>query len=66
MNRYSLNQEDFDTIIELRKFHCHSNHLDGIQPAFKTKLIKAYKQNEQYWYVFYNDFTTICPPSWSK
>lgn len=47
MNEYSLNQEDFDTIVELSKFQGHPDALDGIQPAIKAALTKAYKQNEQ-------------------
>lgn len=47
MNEYSLNQEDFDTIVELSKFQGHPGALDGIQPAIKAALTKAYKQNEQ-------------------
>lgn len=46
MNEYSLNQEDFDTIVELSKFQDHPDPLDGIQPAVKSALTKAYKQNE--------------------
>lgn len=45
MNEYSLNQEDFDTIVELSKFQGHPDPLDGIQPAVKAALTKAYKQN---------------------
>jgi replication factor C subunit 1 len=47
MNEYSLNQEDFDTIVELSKFQGHPDPLDGIQPAVKAALTKAYKQNEK-------------------
>ncbi|XXG69159.1 hypothetical protein AAC387_Pa06g2095 [Persea americana] len=44
MDAYSLSQEDFDTIVELSKFQGHPNPLDGIQPAVKAALTKAYKQ----------------------
>ncbi|WJX43916.1 replication factor C subunit 1 [Trifolium repens] len=44
MNTYSISQEDFDTIVELSKFKGHANPLDGIQPAVKSALTKAYKE----------------------
>ncbi|XP_068650919.1 replication factor C subunit 1 isoform X2 [Aristolochia californica] len=44
MDAYSLSQEDFDTIVELSKFQGRPNPLDGIQPAVKAALTKAYKQ----------------------
>ncbi|XP_077245326.1 replication factor C1 [Tasmannia lanceolata] len=44
MDTYSISQEDFDTIVELSKFKGHPNPLDGIQPAVKAALTKAYKQ----------------------
>ncbi|KAJ6852365.1 replication factor C subunit 1 isoform X2 [Iris pallida] len=44
MDAYSLSQEDFDTIVELSKFQGHLNPMDGIQPAVKAALTKAYKQ----------------------
>ncbi|GMH01818.1 hypothetical protein Nepgr_003657 [Nepenthes gracilis] len=43
MDVYSINQEDFDTIVDLSKFKGRSNPLDGIQPAVKAALTKAYK-----------------------
>ncbi|PIA54206.1 hypothetical protein AQUCO_00900631v1 [Aquilegia coerulea] len=43
MDTYSISQEDFDTIVELSKFQGHPNPLDGIQPAIKAALTKAYK-----------------------
>ncbi|XP_058084970.1 replication factor C subunit 1 [Magnolia sinica] len=44
MDAYSLSQEDFDTIVELSKFKGQPNPLEGIQPAVKAALTKAYKQ----------------------
>ncbi|XP_062197215.1 replication factor C subunit 1-like [Phragmites australis] len=44
MDTYSLSQEDFDTIVEVSKFKGHPNPMDGIQPAVKSALTKAYKQ----------------------
>ncbi|XP_020234194.1 replication factor C subunit 1 isoform X2 [Cajanus cajan] len=44
MDKYSISQEDFDTIVELSKFKGHPNPLDGIQPAVKSALTKAYKE----------------------
>ncbi|KAJ7519359.1 hypothetical protein O6H91_20G035600 [Diphasiastrum complanatum] len=47
MDEYSLTQDDFDTILDITKFQGHANLLDGVQPATKTALTKAYKQREQ-------------------
>ncbi|KAL2346835.1 hypothetical protein Fmac_000835 [Flemingia macrophylla] len=44
MDTYSVSQEDFDTIVELSKFKGHPNPLDGIQPAVKSALTKAHKE----------------------
>ncbi|KAK6926491.1 DNA replication factor RFC1, C-terminal [Dillenia turbinata] len=44
MDIYSISQEDFDTIVELSKFQGKPDPLDGIQPAVKAALTKAYKQ----------------------
>ncbi|XP_051200769.1 replication factor C subunit 1 [Lolium perenne] len=44
MDTYCLTQEDFDTLVELSKFKGHPNPMDGIQPAVKSALTKAYKQ----------------------
>ncbi|OVA07201.1 BRCT domain [Macleaya cordata] len=44
MDAYSISQEDFDTIVELSKFQRHPNPLEGVQPAVKAALTKAYKQ----------------------
>ncbi|XP_012572832.1 replication factor C subunit 1 isoform X2 [Cicer arietinum] len=47
MNTYSISQEDFDTIVELSKFKGHPNPLDGILPAVKSALTKAYKEQSK-------------------
>ncbi|CAM0906628.1 unnamed protein product [Alopecurus aequalis] len=44
MDTYCLSQEDFDTLVEVSKFKGHPNPMDGIQPAVKSALTKAYKQ----------------------
>uniref|UniRef100_A0A5B7ACB2 Replication factor C subunit 1 n=1 Tax=Davidia involucrata TaxID=16924 RepID=A0A5B7ACB2_DAVIN len=44
MDFYSISQEDFDTIVELSKFQGHPNPMDGIQPAVKAALTKAYNK----------------------
>ncbi|KAI3939095.1 hypothetical protein MKX01_001963 [Papaver californicum] len=44
MDAYSISQEDYDSIMELSQFKKHPNPLEGIQPAFKAALTKAYKQ----------------------
>ncbi|XP_025643191.1 LOW QUALITY PROTEIN: replication factor C subunit 1-like [Arachis hypogaea] len=47
MNTYSISQEDFDTIVELSKFKGHPNPLEGVQPAVKSALTKAYKEQSK-------------------
>ncbi|XP_062171503.1 replication factor C subunit 1 isoform X2 [Alnus glutinosa] len=47
MNIYSISQEDFDTIVELSKFQGHQNPLEGIQPAVKAALTRAYKEGSK-------------------
>ncbi|XP_022957868.1 replication factor C subunit 1 isoform X1 [Cucurbita moschata] len=44
MSLYSINQEDFDTVMELSKFQGRKNPLDGVAPAVKAALTKAYKE----------------------
>ncbi|KAI5667092.1 hypothetical protein M9H77_16945 [Catharanthus roseus] len=44
MDSYSISQDDFDTIVEISKFQGHPNPLDGIQPAVKAALTKAYNK----------------------
>ncbi|XP_027104985.2 replication factor C subunit 1 isoform X1 [Coffea arabica] len=43
MDSYSISQEDFDTILEISKFKGHPSPMDGVQPAVKAALTKAYK-----------------------
>lgn len=59
MDTYSLSQEDFDTIVELSKFQGHQNPLDGIQPAVKAALTKAYKQGSNSRVVRAADLITV-------
>ncbi|KAH7653030.1 replication factor C subunit 1 protein [Dioscorea alata] len=59
MDAYSLSQEDFDTIVELSKFQGHPNPMDGIQPAVKAALTKAYKQGSSTRHVRVADLITL-------
>lgn len=59
MNTYSISQDDFDTIVELSKFQGHPNPLDGIQPAVKAALTKAYKEGSKTRMVRAADFVTF-------
>ncbi|XP_031498446.1 replication factor C subunit 1 isoform X2 [Nymphaea colorata] len=59
MDAYSMSQEDFDTIVELSKFQGHPNPLDGIQPAVKSALTKAYKQGSSSRIVRVADLITL-------
>ncbi|GAB4840173.1 replication factor C subunit 1 [Ancistrocladus abbreviatus] len=45
MERYSITQEDFDTIVELSKYKGHGSALDSLQPAVKAALTRAYKES---------------------
>ncbi|XP_010248015.1 PREDICTED: replication factor C subunit 1 isoform X2 [Nelumbo nucifera] len=59
MDAYSINQDDFDTIVELSKFQGHRNPLDGIPPAVKAALTKAYKQGSSLRVVRSADLITL-------
>ncbi|KAM0937086.1 putative BRCT domain, AAA+ ATPase domain, ATPase, AAA-type, core, replication factor C subunit 1 [Dioscorea sansibarensis] len=59
MDAYSLSQEDFDTIVELSKFQGHPNPMDGVQPAVKAALTKAYKQGSSTRHVRVADLITL-------
>ncbi|CAN4084390.1 unnamed protein product [Withania somnifera] len=47
MDSYSISQDDFDNIVEISKFKGHPNLLDGVQPAVKTALTKAYNKGSK-------------------
>lgn len=47
MDSYSISQEDFDNIVEISKFKGHPNLLDGVQPAVKAALTKAYNKGSK-------------------
>lgn len=59
MDSYAINQEDFDSIVELSKFRGHPNPMDGIQPAVKSALTKAYNQGSKLRVVRSADLITI-------
>ncbi|KNA12520.1 hypothetical protein SOVF_124880 [Spinacia oleracea] len=44
MDAYSLSMEDYDTLMELSKFQGRTTPSDGILPAVKGALTKAYKE----------------------
>ncbi|CAA6667946.1 unnamed protein product [Spirodela intermedia] len=44
MDAYSLSQEDFDSILELSRFQGHPSAMDGVPPAVKAALTRAYKE----------------------
>ncbi|VFR03000.1 unnamed protein product [Cuscuta campestris] len=44
MDSYSITQDDFDSIVEISKFQGHSNPMEGIQPAVKAALTRAYNK----------------------
>lgn len=47
MDSYSISQEDFDNIVEISKFKGQPNLLDGVQPAVKAALTKAYNKGSK-------------------
>lgn len=47
MDSYSISQDDFDNIVEISKFKGHPNLLDGVQPAVKAALTKAYNKGSK-------------------
>ncbi|OMO94457.1 hypothetical protein COLO4_16322 [Corchorus olitorius] len=59
MNTYSISQEDFDTIVELSKFQGHPNPLEGIPPAVKAALTKAYNEGSKRRMVRAADLVTL-------
>ncbi|GMI73294.1 replication factor C1, replication factor C 1 [Hibiscus trionum] len=59
MNAYSISQEDFDTIVELSKFQGHPNPMEGIPPAVKAALTKAYNGGSKTRIVRAADLVTI-------
>ncbi|XP_047321148.1 LOW QUALITY PROTEIN: replication factor C subunit 1-like [Impatiens glandulifera] len=44
MDVYSLSMDDFDGIVDMSKFQSHPNPLDGIPPAVKSALTRAYNK----------------------
>ncbi|XP_057480701.1 replication factor C subunit 1-like [Actinidia eriantha] len=44
MDFYSISQEDFDTVVEISKFKGYPNPFDGVLPAVKTALTRAYNK----------------------
>lgn len=59
LDTYSMSMEDFDTIIEVSKFQGRSDPLDGIPPAVKGALTKAYKQGSSLRVVRAADMITL-------
>ncbi|KAH7834550.1 hypothetical protein Vadar_017316 [Vaccinium darrowii] len=47
MDFYSLSQEDFVSIVEMSKFKGQPNLQDGIQPAIKAALTKAFNKGSK-------------------
>ncbi|KAL8057920.1 hypothetical protein ABFX02_04G215200 [Erythranthe guttata] len=59
MDSYSISMEDYDTIVEMSKFKGHPNPLDGIQPAVKSALTRAYNKGSSLRVVRAADLVTI-------
>ncbi|KZV38292.1 replication factor C subunit 1 [Dorcoceras hygrometricum] len=59
MDLYSNNMEDLDTIVELSKFKGQPNPLDGIQPAVKAALTRAYNKGNSSRLIKTADFITL-------
>ncbi|GMN58993.1 hypothetical protein TIFTF001_028063 [Ficus carica] len=59
MNTYSINQDDFDTIVELSKFKGCPDPLGGIPSAVKAALTRAYKEGSKSRMVRAADFVSL-------
>ncbi|KAK8504249.1 hypothetical protein V6N13_062601 [Hibiscus sabdariffa] len=59
MNVYSISQEDFDTLVGLSKFQGHPNPMEGIPPAVKAALTKAYNEGSKTRMIRAADLVTI-------
>lgn len=66
MEEYSLTQEDFDSILDLSKFEGQHSLMEGVQPAVKSALTKAYKQWEKDHRVKSADLLPVFTPSGPK
>ncbi|KAK4756005.1 hypothetical protein SAY87_009762 [Trapa incisa] len=62
MNAYSMNQEDFETVIELSKFKGRPNPLEGVPPATKAALTRAYNESSKFRMVRAADLVTLPGP----
>lgn len=47
MDAYSINQDDYDSVMEISKFQGHPNPLDGVQSTVKAALTKAYNKGSK-------------------
>lgn len=59
MNTYSINQDDFDTMVELSKFKGCPDPLGGIPSAVKAALTRAYKEGSKSRMVRAADFVSL-------
>ncbi|XP_031371611.1 replication factor C subunit 1 isoform X1 [Punica granatum] len=62
MNTYSISQEDFETITELSKFKGHPTPLEGVPPATKAALTRAYNESSKSRMVRAADLVTLPGP----
>ncbi|MFS8027776.1 putative DNA polymerase III, clamp loader complex, gamma/delta/delta subunit [Helianthus anomalus] len=47
MDEYSISQEDFESLMAMSKFQGRPNPLDGVPPAVKAALTKAYNKGSK-------------------
>ncbi|XP_074309592.1 replication factor C subunit 1 isoform X2 [Silene latifolia] len=59
MDNYSLSMDDYETLMELSKFQGHASPTDGILPAVKAALTKAYKEGSRSRVVRTSDLITL-------
>ncbi|KAH9606291.1 hypothetical protein KSS87_014959 [Heliosperma pusillum] len=59
MDDYSFSMEDYETLMELSKFQGHASPTDGILPAVKAALTKAYKEGSRSRVVRTSDLITL-------
>ncbi|CAO2828348.1 unnamed protein product [Amaranthus hypochondriacus] len=59
MDTYSMNMEDYETLMELSKYQGRPSPTDGILPAVKAALTKAYKEGSSLRVVRTADMITL-------
>ncbi|CAH1451591.1 unnamed protein product [Lactuca virosa] len=59
MDAYSISQEDFESLMLMSKFQERPNLLEGVQPAVKATLTKAYNKGSKTRVIRTTDLITL-------